>query len=49
MGSAGLFLALALRDCGRTVHVYDQQNAAARKFLVAGEGGLNLTHSEPAV
>ena len=49
MGSAGLFLALALRDCGRIVHVYDQQSAAARKFLVAGEGGLNLTHSEPAV
>jgi uncharacterized flavoprotein (TIGR03862 family) len=45
-GAAGLFLALALRDSGRDVHLYDQQNAAARKFLVAGDGGLNLTHSE---
>ncbi len=45
-GAAGLFLALALRDSEMEIHLYDQQNAPARKFLVAGEGGLNLTHSE---
>lgn len=47
-GAAGLFLALALVDEGFEVNIYDQQNAAARKFLVAGDGGLNLTHSEPS-
>lgn len=35
---------LALK--GFKVHVYEQNKAAARKFLVAGNGGFNLTHSE---
>lgn len=45
-GPAGLMAAqqLALKDFD--VHVYEQNKAAARKFLVAGKGGFNLTHSE---
>src|SRR5690606_25768347 len=31
---------------GYSVQVYDHKSAAARKFLVAGQGGFNLTHSE---
>lgn len=32
---------------GHTVTVYDRMPSPARKFLIAGRGGLNLTHSEP--
>ena len=32
---------------GHQVHVYDTKPSACRKLLVAGIGGLNLTHSEP--
>lgn len=32
---------------GAHVTVYDRMPAAGRKFLLAGRGGLNLTHSEP--
>jgi uncharacterized flavoprotein (TIGR03862 family) len=32
---------------GAQVTVYDRMPAAGRKFLLAGRGGLNLTHSEP--
>lgn len=32
---------------GVEVHVYDRMPSAGRKFLMAGKGGLNLTHSEP--
>lgn len=36
-----------LADHGHAVTVYDQMPSVARKFLMAGRGGLNLTHSEP--
>ena len=32
---------------GLRVHVYDSMPSVGRKFLMAGRGGLNLTHSEP--
>ncbi|WP_164108087.1 MULTISPECIES: NAD(P)/FAD-dependent oxidoreductase [Sphingobacterium] len=46
-GPAGLMAAQQLAIQGYKVHVYEQNKAAARKFLVAGDGGFNLTHSEP--
>ena len=46
-GPAGLMAAEALAQAGRAVHVYDAMPSAGRKFLLAGRGGLNLTHSEP--
>ncbi len=45
-GPAGLMAAQQLATKGFKVHVYEQNKAAARKFLVAGNGGFNLTHSE---
>jgi uncharacterized flavoprotein (TIGR03862 family) len=45
-GPAGLMAAQRLAEGGKTVHIYEQNKAAARKFLVAGHGGFNLTHSE---
>lgn len=46
-GPAGLMAAEALAARGHTVHVYDGMPSAGRKFLLAGKGGLNLTHAEP--
>jgi uncharacterized flavoprotein (TIGR03862 family) len=46
-GPAGLTAAEALASAGRRVSVYDQAPSPARKFLMAGRGGLNLTHTEP--
>ena len=46
-GPAGLMAAEVLRDAGVTVTVYEQMPSVGRKFLLAGRGGLNLTHSEP--
>lgn len=45
-GPAGLMAAQVLAERGFKVHIYEQNKAAARKFLVAGNGGFNLTHSE---
>lgn len=45
-GPAGLMAAQTLAEKGFKVHVYEQNKSAARKFLVAGNGGFNLTHSE---
>lgn len=45
-GPAGLFCAYLLLDKGYQVDLYDQSSGVAKKFLVAGKGGLNLTHSE---
>lgn len=45
-GPAGLFAAQCLAEHGLAVHVFDQRPSPARKFLMAGLGGLNLTHSE---
>jgi uncharacterized flavoprotein (TIGR03862 family) len=46
-GPAGLMAAEALLDAGAGVDVYDAMPTLGRKFLLAGKGGLNLTHSEP--
>ncbi len=46
-GPAGLMAAEALTDAGvPSVHVFDAMPSVGRKFLLAGKGGLNLTHSE---
>lgn len=46
-GPAGLIAAQTLVRAGWTVTVYDAMASVGRKFLLAGKGGLNLTHSEP--
>ena len=46
-GPAGLMSAEAMARAGRRVIVHDASASPARKFLLAGRGGLNLTHSEP--
>jgi uncharacterized flavoprotein (TIGR03862 family) len=45
-GPAGLMAAEVLVQGGAGVTVYDSMPSAGRKFLMAGRGGLNLTHSE---
>jgi hypothetical protein len=45
-GPAGLMAAEALVNGGASVTIYDAMPSAGRKFLMAGRGGLNLTHSE---
>ena len=46
-GPAGLMAAEVLAHGGVAVTIYDAMPSAGRKFLMAGRGGLNLTHSEP--
>jgi uncharacterized flavoprotein (TIGR03862 family) len=46
-GPAGLMAAEALAAAGVAVDLYDAMPSVGRKFLLAGRGGLNLTHSEP--
>ena len=46
-GPAGLMAAETASAAGATVEVYDAMPSIGRKFLLAGKGGLNLTHSEP--
>ena len=46
-GPAGLMCAEVLIQQGLKVDVYDSMPSLGRKFLLAGRGGLNLTHSEP--
>ena len=45
-GPAGLMAAEVLATAGAGVTVYDRMSSPGRKFLLAGRGGLNLTHSE---
>ncbi len=45
-GPAGLRAAEVLAERGRRVVLYEGKPSVGRKFLVAGRGGLNLTHSE---
>lgn len=45
-GPAGLMAAERLAAAGVEVHLYDAMRSVGRKFLLAGKGGLNLTHSE---
>ncbi len=46
-GPAGLMAAEVLAQGGASVTVYEAMASAGRKLLMAGRGGLNLTHSEP--
>jgi uncharacterized flavoprotein (TIGR03862 family) len=46
-GPAGLMAAEVIAQGGVAVTVYDAMPSAGRKLLMAGRGGLNLTHSEP--
>ena len=46
-GPAGLMATEVLAQGGAGVTVFDAMPSAGRKFLMAGRGGLNLTHSEP--
>ena len=45
-GPAGLMAAEAASAAGVEVDLYDTMGSVGRKFLLAGKGGLNLTHSE---
>lgn len=45
-GPAGLMAAEAASAAGEEVDLYDAMASVGRKFLLAGKGGLNLTHSE---
>jgi uncharacterized flavoprotein (TIGR03862 family) len=45
-GPAGLFAAEIIARRGHRVTIYERMPSPARKFLLAGRGGLNLTHSE---
>ncbi|WP_326532734.1 TIGR03862 family flavoprotein [Pseudorhodoferax sp.] len=47
-GPAGLMAAERLARAGLAVDLYDAMPSVGRKFLLAGKGGLNLTHSEAA-
>ncbi len=46
-GPAGLMAAETARAAGLEVEVHEAKGSVGRKFLIAGKGGLNLTHSEP--
>jgi uncharacterized flavoprotein (TIGR03862 family) len=45
-GPTGLMAAEVLSQAGVSVHLFDAMPSVGRKFLLAGKGGLNLTHSE---
>jgi uncharacterized flavoprotein (TIGR03862 family) len=45
-GPAGLMAAEVLAGLGHMVHVFDAMPSVARKFLMAGKSGLNITHAE---
>ena len=47
-GPAGLMAAEVLSQAGVQVDLYDAMPSVGRKFLLAGKGGMNITHSEPA-
>jgi uncharacterized flavoprotein (TIGR03862 family) len=46
-GPAGLMAAEVLAEGGARVDLYDAMPSVGRKFLLAGKGGMNITHSEP--
>ncbi|MEQ1582933.1 MAG: NAD(P)/FAD-dependent oxidoreductase, partial [Candidatus Nitrotoga sp.] len=45
-GPAGLMAAEVLIQGGVRVNLYDAMPSVGRKFLMAGKGGMNITHSE---
>lgn len=47
-GPAGLMAAEEIASAGHRVSVYDAMPSVGRKFLLAGVGGMNITHAEPA-
>jgi len=46
-GPAGLMAAEILSQAGVRAHLFDAMPSVGRKFLMAGKGGMNITHSEP--
>ncbi len=46
-GPGGLMAAEVAARAGHTVAIFDQRRSPGRKFVLAGRGGLNMTHSEP--
>ena len=46
-GPSGLMAAEVLAERGHAITVYDSMPTVARKFLLAGKSGLNITHAEP--
>ena len=46
-GPAGLMAAEAARAAGCEVDLFEAKGSVGRKFLIAGKGGMNLTHGEP--
>ncbi len=46
-GPAGLMAAETARAAGLSVDLYEAKGSVGRKFLIAGKGGMNLTHAEP--
>ncbi|WGG52894.1 TIGR03862 family flavoprotein [Rugamonas sp. DEMB1] len=46
-GPAGLMAAQTLAEGGARVDLYDAMPSVGRKFLLAGRGGMNITHAEP--
>ncbi len=46
-GPAGLMAAEVLAQGGAQVDIYDAMPSVGRKFLMAGKGGMNITHAEP--
>lgn len=46
-GPAGLMAAEVLSQAGLAVDIFDAMPSAGRKFLMAGKGGMNITHAEP--
>ena len=46
-GPAGLMAAECAAAAGATVDVFEAKPSVGRKFLIAGKGGLNLTHADP--
>ena len=46
-GPAGLMAAEVLSQAGVHVDIYDAMPSVGRKFLMAGKGGMNITHAEP--
>lgn len=48
-GASALILGCELNSEKYNITIYEQNNALGRKFLVAGDGGLNLTHNQNAI
>lgn len=47
-GPAGLMAAEVIARAGLSVDIYDAMPSVGRKFLMAGKGGLNITHTDPS-